>query len=147
MIAALALALLLATPATPRFETAGAEALVRTLYKADHIPTEKAGIERFFSRDLAPAMIADHATGELSAIEFDYRFHSQDPEITKLTFAGRPMIGGAIVTVNFRNAGKAETVTYRLCQRIGGDWRIFNVEGKDLDMRKMLKVSAAPVRC
>jgi len=144
MIAPILSVLLLAGPAAPP----PPEALVRALYQLKAIPTSNAGIERFFARDLGAAIKKDVAGDEVGETnDGDYRFDARDTHITGLRFSTRMIIGGAEVTARYRNYGKPGSTKYLLCERIGGEWRIANVKLSKWDMRTVLKLEAAPVRC
>jgi len=144
MISTLLSALLLAGPAAPP----PPETLVRALYRLKFIPTSSAQVDRFFARDLGVAIKKDIAGGEVGDTnDGDYRYDAQDMQITRLSFSTRINIGGAEVTARYRNYGKPGSTVYLLCERIGGEWRIADVKLPKWDMRKVLKLDAAPVRC
>jgi hypothetical protein len=119
--------------------------LIRALYRLPSIPTKSKDIDRFFARDLAAAIKKDIApTGEIGATnDGDYRYDAQDARISGLSFADS---GAEQVTVRFKNFGKPQIVIYSMCLAKTG-WRIANVRLADWDMRKALKLPAAPVRC
>jgi hypothetical protein len=144
MIATMLSALMLAGPAAPP----PPDAIVRALYKLKSIPTSNTGIERFFASDLGAAIKKDIAGSEVGETnDGDYRYNAQDTQITRLSFSTRMIIGGAEVTARYRNYDKPGSTTYLLCERIGGQWRIADVRLPKWDMRKVLNLGAAPVRC
>jgi hypothetical protein len=144
---ALILALALAPPGVATAAIAPPEALVRSLYREPSIPNTPAQVDRYFALDLAAAIKKDIAGGEVGDTnEADYRYDSQDPEITRLGFTSKPIIGGAMVTAHFYDHGHPNAVTYLLCERVA-DWRITDVRNQHLKMRALLKLPAGSVRC
>jgi hypothetical protein len=132
-------------------------ALVRRLYAHKLLPDH---VDRQFAHDLARAYHRDTShPGEVGAIDFDWRYGAQDFQITDLAIVRVPRPAGqppkvdlARVNVSFRNFGKPGLVTYRLCRSPVRGWRIADVSeagsGADAwDLRRMLKLRAAPVDC
>jgi len=120
--------------------------LVRGLYRLKNIPVSHAGVDRYFSRDLARAMKNDmKSKDEVGVLDFDYRYGAQDFEIKGLTFARQGAGNGATVTASFSNFGKRQVVTYRLCLAPKG-WRIAGIAGRSdeekWDLRQMFKLPA-----
>ena len=131
-------------PATPIPAPTDSLALVRTLYDQETIPSDEPNITAFFSRDLSLALMTDASSPETQAVSADYRYGAQDIEIADLTFepyADGP--DGSVIRAHFRNFGKPTTVSYELCRRPSGEWRIKDVSGPSGTLRSALKLPAA----
>jgi hypothetical protein len=121
-----------AQPANPRLPApfrAPRDAVV-ALYRLSTIPIAPQDKQRFFSGDMTAALIKDSDRDDEVGVanDGDYRYDAQDMKITGLQIGDPSVHGGAsVIRVAFRNFGKATTVTYDLCQRRPGDWRIQDV--------------------
>jgi hypothetical protein len=140
-----------ASVAPPALALDGPKDLIHALYARRLLPMGRTQINRFLARDLAAAYGKDGANpDEVGAIDFDWRYSAQDMEITALTLTEAKDAKGATVVAHFKNFGKPGVVTYRLCIARKG-WRIAVARGGDAadawDLREMLKLPAAPVRC
>ncbi len=103
---------------------------VVALYRLPTIPITPAEKQRFFSVDMVAALIKDSDRDDEVGVanDGDYRYDAQDMKITGLQIGDASVHGGAsVIRVVFRNFGRATIVTYDLCQRRPGDWRIQDV--------------------
>jgi hypothetical protein len=120
---------------------------VVTLYRLPSIPTTPADKQRFFSGDLAAALIKDSDRDDEVGVanDGDYRYDAQDFRIAGLHIDAMAIRGGAgTLRVAFRNFGKPKMVSYDLCLRRPGDWRIRDVvTPSGGSLRRLLGLPAA----
>jgi len=103
---------------------------VAALYRLPSIPVTPADKQRFFSVDMAAALIKDSDRDDEVGVanDGDYRYDAQDFRIAGLHMEAVGVGGEAgTIRVAFRNFGKPQTVSYDLCRRRPGDWRIRDV--------------------
>ena len=121
--------------------------LVRAIYTRDALPTSERDMAWFYAADLKRALKADSSTGEVGAIDFDFRYGAQDFDVTGLTFSKVGQNAEATVTARFINFGKPKTITYRMCLGRTG-WKIADVTDGDGEWRlRALLQLPAQARC
>ncbi|HEX8232185.1 MAG TPA: hypothetical protein VF559_02405 [Caulobacteraceae bacterium] len=120
------------------------QGLVARLYERTSVPTSRRDLGRFFTGDLAAALLADGRGGEVGAIDGDYRYDAQDVQRGNLTL---DLVAGgadtATVEARFRNFGEAKTVRYRLCRLGPNEWRIADVAMPSGELRALLGLPPA----
>jgi len=100
------------------------------LYRLPSIPVTPGDKQRFFAGDMASALIKDSERDDEVGIatDGDYRYDAQDFNITALHIDAMTIRNeGATLRVVYQHLGKPQTVTYELCSRRPGDWRIKDV--------------------
>ena len=139
--AAAALALASIFAAAPALASQPQE-VVRSLYTEPSLSLDADRSAGYFSNDLKGAM---------RPLGFDYRYGAQDLQISGLELVADVDHDQARVVAVFKNYGKANSVDWTLCRRPDGDWRIAdassNTGPQDWDLRQMLRLPAASVRC
>ena len=121
--------------------------VIKAIYALSSRPSGAEQLNRFFTADLAAALIADEAGGEVNVIESDYRYDAQDTEIAglELVLGGDP--GTATVEATFTNFGRPGRVFWILCPVTPTQWKVqdvqVGVEGQQ-DLRQMLGVPNSP---
>jgi len=131
--------------------------LVRAIYDAKSLPTTELDSDRILARDASAAYKLQLKADEPKpATDFDWRYDSQEWEITDLVISrgsnpafrdGRTF---SDVTVTFKNFGKPETVVWTLCLGVSG-WRVADVKGGDGEgawtLRELLEIPPGEVQC
>ncbi|WP_306225266.1 DUF3828 domain-containing protein [Bosea beijingensis] len=153
--AALALLLAAATAQagdkTPAGTVMDAYAVTRkTLASSGEPPWRPPHRDKLMSKSLAALFARDDLyqdeAGEIGHIGADPFISGQDGEVKflKVTVAGPPENGRALVNASFRSFKQPVTVRFRMIQE-GGGWRIDDivnrVEGKDYSVREELSKS------
>ena len=127
------------TNAAPVAGEKSAETLVKNLHKAhdaDAGPFQKIALaDQYFTKDLADLLRQEEAlaNGEVGVIDSDSLYGGNGgSEITRLT-VGKPKYTGekAVVTVNFRNYGKPDSLQYLLVWDSSKNWKISDIVYKD----------------
>ena len=126
--------------------------LVRALYGEQALGFDAAKSGRYFAADLDGALRADSSDpNEVGAVDFDYRYGSQDGRITGLQFIEDTDRGQSRVVAVFKNDRRPHSVDWTLCRRPDGTWRIAdassNTSAEPWGLRALLKLPADPVRC
>jgi len=119
-----------AAPPRPPASFGSPRDAVVALYRLPSIPVTPADKQRFFAGNLAAALVRDSERDDEVGVanDSDYRYDAQDFRIAGLHIAAMTVHGAAAgVRVAFSNFGKPGTVSYDLCQRRPGDWRIRDV--------------------
>jgi hypothetical protein len=133
--------------AVPAAAQTSPEAMVRAIYTPEAPPDD---VSKLMARDLAGAYAKDGSSSdEVGAIDFDWRYGTQETEIKNLTFSTSSDAIGPVVTAKFINEGSPGTVNYHFCKAAGG-WRIADVNSPDQDgwgLRAMLKLDTKRVDC
>lgn len=126
-------------------------ALVKELYRVHNngkgpILTGKnrAVLQKFFDKKLADLLwkVLTTKTDEVGPLDFDPFFNAQDVQLSDFRIS--TAVGNdqeSAVTVNFRNADRAETIKFRLRHTEVG-WRVTNIvydDGSDL-----MKILSSP---
>lgn len=119
-------------------------ALVKELYRVHNngkgpilAGKSRAVLQKFFDKKLADLLwkILTTKSDEVGPLDFDPLFNAQDTEISNFLISAA--VGNdqeSTVTVNFRNAGRPETIKFRLRHAEAG-WRVANIvyaDGSDL---------------
>ena len=116
--------------------------VVRSLYTEPSLSLDEARAAVYFSSDLEGAM---------RPLGFDYRYGVGDLQISGLELVTDVDHDQARVVAVFKNYGKANSVQWTLCRRPDGAWRIAdafsNTGPQDWDLRQMLRLPTASVRC
>jgi len=144
--------------AESKAKESGPQEVVKNLYaahdakKSPFFQSKKRGeLDKYFTKDLADLIWNDQvkSKGEVGALDFDPLYAAQDTEITKFAI-GEAKIGGgkksaapageeAVVEVNFKNIGKAQTLTYQIQKTKDGSWKISDIRYPDKrTLRKIL---------
>lgn len=122
-------------------QTSTPDAVVRALYKThdydlkhnkDSILSGKSRtrVDKYFDRSLANYIWRDLTThkDEVGVLDFDPFYNTQDPSISNLGIGGAKLNGNkATVRVTFKNAGRKETIVYRLVKE-RSLWKISDIE-------------------
>ena len=148
----LAASLALAAASSGAQASPGPTAVVRSLYSERNLTFGPYQSARYFSRDLDAALRHDGGNpDEVGAVDFDYRYGAQDLRISGLHLLEEVDQDSARVVAVFKNHGKANGVDWVLCRRADGDWHIAdassNTGPESWDLRALLKLPSAPVRC
>jgi hypothetical protein len=143
--------LALAACSAPAPDDSGPVELVQALYGEEQLWLEGRDSLAYFTPDLSDALIEDGSDPELvGAVNFDYRFGSQDGAITGLRFESLNRAPG-LVAASFEHEGDPRTVIWTLCQRDDGAWRIADAAREDSDdpwsLRTLLNLQVAPPVC
>lgn len=126
--------------------------LVRSFYTEPSIAVDEAKAAGYFAHDLDEALRKDSSvTGQVGAVDFDYRYGAQDVEIRGLQFLQEIDGNQARVVAIFKIRSRAHSVDWQLCHRSDGSWKIFdassNTGPRDWDLREMLNLPMDRVRC
>jgi hypothetical protein len=101
--------------------------VVTALYDSGPLPGTAEEAEVWFTRDLAAAIVADKGN------PVDFRYQSASPDIDLLSFGiGDTEATRVSIAVRFvqepSNVGRI--ITYDMCRRADGEWRIQEVTGQ-----------------
>ena len=110
-----------------------AKALIERLNAMETTPAPDE-LEPFFTPDMVEKMRADMLREEVGVLGYDYRWNAQDYEITKaelVDISDGPDRGR--VVVSFTSFGQPGKVTYDMCRRPDGQWRIYDVRSHEAD--------------
>ena len=146
------LVLFVVLTAAPALALDDPEQMVRGLYHLKNAPIAAAQLDRLFARDLTRAITKDgKSKDEVGALDFDYRYGAQEWKIRGLKVATTAKeLAGAEIEVRFRNFGKPNTVTYRMCLAKRG-WRIADISGRSAEdkwsLRDLLKLTKQKIDC
>ncbi len=103
------------------------EQLVRAIYvRKSPFLGKVSGYRRAFMPDLARAIAQDLQPGEVSTLDFDWRYGAAAKRVRHLRFVTKDEDGMAEVSVHFRVDGKPRTTVIQMFQRRSG-WRIHDV--------------------
>ncbi|WP_428150491.1 hypothetical protein [Brevundimonas sp.] len=122
-------------------------ALVQALYAEDAIPTDPAGVRKYFTEEFVPAM-----TGP-DGFPFDYRVSNQDGVHDSLTIAETDGDGGnGRVVARYAWMGSPGETAFTICRQPDGALRIVNVlttmgDGQISDLRQVAELPARPEGC
>ncbi len=102
--------------------------VIKAIYARKSRPSGAAELNRFFTSDLAAALIADESGDGVGAINSDYRYDAQDTDIAglELVLGGDP--GTATVEATFTNFGEPGRVFWILCPVTPTQWKVQDVE-------------------
>jgi hypothetical protein len=119
--------------------------LVKSLYALDAIPTEPAGIGRYFAAELVTPMAP---TADGATVDFDYRINGQDGAADQLKIQEVSGDGASGVVVSrFTNMGHPQEVRWTVCRQPNGTLRLMDVSSASgeiaWDMRALVGL---PVR-
>jgi hypothetical protein len=145
--------LMLAAPATALDDPIS---LIQMLYRPDGMPDTAKEADRFLAADAAKAykrQLGDSQNAG-AAVDFDWRYNSQDGQNTELKIvelpyqrphAAKPL---AVIAASFKNEGRPETITYSLCLGSKG-WRIADAHdaGETWTLRDLLGLKGKPLKC
>ena len=103
------------------------EQLVRAIYvRKSPFLGKVSGYRRAFMPDLARAIAQDLQPGEVSTLDFDWRYGGPAKRVRHVRFVTKDEAGMAEVSVHFRLNGKPRTTVIQMFQRRSG-WRIHDV--------------------
>lgn len=104
----------------------------------------------YFTNDLWRAIVADGSQDEVGAINGDYRTDSQDGVVTGLRFESLNRAPG-LVAASLEVDGDPRVITWTLCQREDGAWRIADAANDDPEfpwtLRGLLNLAPQPSVC
>jgi hypothetical protein len=124
--------------------------LVKALYALDAIPTEPAGIGRFFAPEFVTPMTP---TEDGAVVDFDYRINGQDGAADNLTITEDSGDGAnGLVISKFTNMGHPQEVHWTVCRQPDGTLRLMDVKNaatgdEAWDLRDVVGLPARPEGC
>ena len=124
--------------------------LVHMVYTKTSVNMDGSDMGRFMTGDLLSAMHRSTPPGEAGPIDFDYRYGSQDPDISGLNILEVIDNDDAKVVAVFKNHGRPFSVNWKLCRRSTGEWRIYDAwsnTGSEWDLRQLLALPPQPNAC
>jgi hypothetical protein len=126
------------------------KALVGMVYEKMAVNMDGSDMGSYLTADLLQAMRRSTPPGEAGPIDFDYRYGSQDPDISGLNILEVVDNSDAKVVAVFKNHGRPHSVNWKLCRRASGDWRIYDAwsnTGAEWDLRQLLALPPQPRSC
>lgn len=123
-------------PAPPASDEMGPMPVVAGLYDSGPLSTDAEYLSVWFTEEMANAIAANAVGPEPERVDWDYRSWANDSEVENIRYAvgqhAEP--GRAEISTRFTypGIGGGMNLTWDMCRRADGQWRIANVTAIDV---------------